>query len=158
MPMTTPQVAISRLNGVSATEKPSERLERKSISAFRSRAVRRQRHAQPAREDDVVQRRDASATAIVSGHGWRSRKRIRTTRNSTVADRHAEHVQQRDERDASRRGRARAAQALAARQPRGPGSCERVAPTSSIAASTAITTPSQNGRNAGPGPFSPQYA
>ena len=33
MPMTTPQVAISRLNGVSATEKPSERLARKSIAA-----------------------------------------------------------------------------------------------------------------------------
>ena len=31
--MTTPQVAISRLNGVSATEKPSERLARKSIAA-----------------------------------------------------------------------------------------------------------------------------
>ena len=33
MPMTTPQIAISRLNGVSATEKPSERLARKSIAA-----------------------------------------------------------------------------------------------------------------------------
>ena len=50
------------------------------------------------------------------------------------------------------------AQAVAARQPRGAGVAERSAPTSSVAASTAITRPSQNGRNAGPGPFSPQYA
>ena len=33
MPMTTPQTAISRLNGVSATEKPSARFEAKSIVA-----------------------------------------------------------------------------------------------------------------------------
>ena len=36
--MTTPQTAISRLNGVSATEKPSARLEAKSIApALRTR-------------------------------------------------------------------------------------------------------------------------
>src|SRR5678815_1402697 len=57
MPMTTPQTAMNRLNGVSATEKPSARFEAKSIAAAPSEPERpgRHRHPQPVGEDVEVQ-------------------------------------------------------------------------------------------------------
>ena len=55
MPTMTPTTAINTLNGVKATEKPSERLPRKSTAASEPERPDRERHVQPVGEDEPVE-------------------------------------------------------------------------------------------------------
>src|SRR5688572_11428110 len=54
MPRTTPHTAMTRLNGVSATEKPRARFDTKSIAASETEHAHRHGDLQPVREDEVV--------------------------------------------------------------------------------------------------------
>src|SRR6476619_5650749 len=118
MPRTTPHVAMSRLNGVSATEKPSARLARKSIAAVsEAEHADGQRHVQPVGEDEEVHPR----------HRERDRDRERprvTIEEADHADQekhraadHPDDLEQRHQRDRRAEHENESPQGIAARQP-----------------------------------------
>ena len=162
-PTITPAIAMRRLNGVSAIEKPSARLARKSTGRSEPEHADGERHPQPVGEDQVVDapavadaRRRASSGQRVAARG----SAASTTRKSAVPSDHADHVEQRDEERRWRRARrASRARPSPARQPGG----ARVARAHGARRAAARPAPpwpapSQNGRNAGARARSaPQY-
>src|SRR5687767_303250 len=100
MPRTTPPMAMTRLKGVSATEKPRARFDRKSIAASEAEHACRHRDLQPVDEDQVVHRRDRQR----HGDGQRPRLAVEPAQQDDQErhgpERHADDLEQGDEGDA----------------------------------------------------------